>query len=172
MRARVKWTKRNERVTEEIVDADALPPDIQEELLRRSSTKYKQLYKKSIGSLRLIVGEIVDADTLPLDVGKQWLLRGIYNEYEVSVRLNWLSFLTKIIKLNLIPHSKTTNLWFIGLSEEYQAHLVDKRNKLIEAGKSRHSIRCELICYWFIAAVWTPIFSQLQKLIPPGRRSK
>ena len=169
---KVQLRKKTVRVVaEEIVDADTLPPDVREEWIRRVSTKDEELYKTSIRSLRVIAEEIVDADTLPLDVREKWLRRGNYKEYKVSVRLSWLSFLTKIKKLSLILHSNTTDLWFIGLSEEYQAHLVDKRNGMIKDGISRHIIRCELICYWFTAVVWTPIFSQLQKLIPPVRRS-
>jgi hypothetical protein len=156
-------------VEEEVIfDVDALPPDVREQFLRRSSTKYEELYKASVTSVRVMVGEeFVDADTLPPDVREQLLRSGYYNGYEVSVRLSWLSFLIKIIKLNLIPHFKTINLWFIGLSEEYQAHFVDLRNAMIEAGTPCHIIRRKLIWYWFIAVVWTPIFSQLLKVWTP-----
>jgi hypothetical protein len=58
-----------------------------------------------------------------------------------------------------------------GLSEEYRAHLLDQRSEMVEAGEPDYVIRRKLLWYWFVAAVWTPIVSKLQSLIPPNRIS-
>ena len=62
--------------------------------------------------------------------------------------------------------------WFINsLPEEYRAYSLDQRNAMREARETDHVIRCKLLWYWFIAAVWTPTVSRLQNLIPPNRIS-
>ncbi|MBW4526816.1 MAG: hypothetical protein KME18_16785 [Phormidium tanganyikae FI6-MK23] len=65
----------------------------------------------------------------------------------------------------------SSELCFKTLPEEYQAHYLDRRNKMIEAGQSRHAIHFKLLCFWFVAAIWTPIVSKMQQLIPPIRIS-
>lgn len=58
-----------------------------------------------------------------------------------------------------------------GLPDEYRAHFLDQRSEMVEAGEPAHVIRFKLLRYWFLAAVWTPIVSKLQNLIPPNRIS-
>jgi len=62
--------------------------------------------------------------------------------------------------------------WSINsLPEEYRAYSLDQRNAMREAGETDHVIRCKLLWFWFLAAIWTPIVSRLQNLIPPNRIS-
>jgi len=77
-----------------------------------------------------------------------------------------------VFKFSAEAKSTSNPPWFTnGLSEEYRAHLFDQRNAMREAGEADHVIRCKLLWFWFLAAIWTPTVSKLQSLIPPIRIS-
>jgi len=77
-----------------------------------------------------------------------------------------------LFKFRESANSTFNSPWFINsLPEEYRAHRFDKRKAMLEAGEAEHIIQRELFQHWFMAVIWTPIVSKLQRLIPPNRIS-